>query len=80
MRGLDDQAGQLSSHVDHVARARQDHPPRAIQSIVKAALASLASDFAVLYSKTGPPSITPTPMSNAKISARLLICTEISVH
>ena len=67
MRGRDDQAGRLFSYVDLEARVRQDHPLRAIQCIVNEALASLASDFAALYSKTGRPSIAPERLLRAML-------------
>ena len=59
MRGEDAQGDGLFSYVDLEARVPADHPLRAIRALVDAALAALSGDFALLYSRTGRPSIAP---------------------
>lgn len=66
MRGVDDRTGELFSHVDLEARVRQDHPLRAIRSIVNAALAALEQEFARLYAPIGRPSIPPDKLLRAR--------------
>lgn len=67
MRGTDEQPGHLFSYVDLEARVRPDHPLRAIRLIVNGALAALAPDFSVLYSKIGRPSIAPERLLRAML-------------
>lgn len=59
MRGTDKQPGTLFSYVDMETRVRSDRPLRSIRAIVDDALATLAPDFASLYSNIGRPSIAP---------------------
>jgi len=65
MRGSDKRSGELFSYVDLEQRVRPDHPLRAIRSLTDAALAGLSSDFAVLYSGVGRPSIPPEMLLRA---------------
>ncbi len=65
MRGVDERGCGLFSYVDLEARVPADHPLRAIRVLVDEALAALAGDFAVLYSRTGRPSIAPEKLLRA---------------
>src|ERR1700751_2956201 len=67
MRGSDKRSGELFSYVDLEQRVRPDHPLRAIRSLTEAALASLSSDFAGLYSGMGRPSIAPEMLLRAML-------------
>ena len=53
MRGEDERSGSLFSYVDLEARVGQNHPLRAIRTIVNEALAALAGDFSALYPAAG---------------------------
>jgi transposase len=50
VRGTDNRTGQLFSYVDLEARARADHPLRAIRAIVNEALAGSTRGLAVRQS------------------------------
>ncbi len=65
MRGVDERGCGLFSYVDLEARVPADHPLRAIRVLVDEALAALSGDFAVLYSRTGRPSIAPEKLLRA---------------
>jgi transposase len=67
MRGSDKRSGELFSYVDLERRVRPDHPLRAIRTLTEAALASLSSDFAGLYSGMGRPSIAPEMLLRAML-------------
>ena len=67
MRGSDKRSGELFSYVDLEKRVRQDHPLRAIRSLTDTALEGLSSDFAVLYSGMGRPSIAPEMLLRAML-------------
>src|SRR5437763_10924881 len=67
MRGFDERAGALFSYGDLEKRVDADHPLRAIRSLTNAALSALSSDFAVLYSKLGRPSIAPEMLLRAML-------------
>lgn len=67
MRGADERAGQLFSYVDLESRVRRDHPLRMIREIANDALAALAAEFAVLYSRSGRPSIPPERLLRAML-------------
>jgi len=67
MRGGDDRAGELFSYVDLEARVREDHPLRAIRSIVNEALVLLEREFAALYARIGRPSIAPEKLLRAML-------------
>jgi len=67
MRGSDKRSGELFSYIDLEQRVRPDHPLRAIRSLTEAALASLSSDFAGLYSGMGRPSIAPEMLLRAML-------------
>ena len=70
MRGEDERSGSLFSYADLKARVGQDHPLRAIRSLVNEALAALVSDFSALYSPIGRPSIRIPPREAALFSER----------
>ena len=67
MRGRDERGDGLFSYVDLEARVPADHPLRAIRALVDEALAALSGDFALLYSKTGRPSIAPEKLLRAPL-------------
>jgi transposase len=67
MRGTDKRAGELFSYVDLEKRVRPDHPLRLIRDFANAALVSLSSDFAALYSGLGRPSIAPEMLLRAML-------------
>ncbi len=57
----------LFSYVDLEARVGENHPLRAIRTIVNEALAALAGDFSALYSRLGRPSIPPEKLLRAML-------------
>ena len=65
MRGLDERGDGLFSYVDLESRVPADHALRAIRVLVDEALDALSGDFALLYSKTGRPSIAPEKLLRA---------------
>jgi len=67
MRGSDETSGSLFSYVDLEDRIPARHPLRKIRQIVNDALASLDSDFDVLYSVEGRPSIAPERLLRASL-------------
>jgi len=67
MRGTDEARGSLFSYVDLEERIPARHPLRKIRQIVNDALASLDSDFEVLYSAEGRPSIAPERLLRASL-------------
>ena len=67
MRGSDETIGSLFSYVDLEDRIPARHPLRKIRQIVKDALASLDSDFVVLYSVEVRLSIAPERLLRASL-------------
>jgi transposase len=67
MRGTDETSGSLFSYVDLEERIPSRHPLRKIRQIVNDALASLDSDFEVLYSAESRPSIAPERLLRASL-------------
>jgi transposase len=67
MRGSDERSGSLFSYVDLEVRVRRDHPLRAIQEIVNAALGDLSRAFTTLYTDFGRPSIAPEKLLRAML-------------
>ena len=65
MRGQDQTGGNLFSYIDLEDRVPSSHPLRTIRSIVNDVLASLSSDFEVMYSSMGRPSIPPEQLLRA---------------
>src|SRR5512137_233040 len=67
MRGSDRRSGELFSYIDLERRVRANHPLRTIRRLADAALQSLSSEFASLYSGTGRPSIPPEKLLRAML-------------
>lgn len=67
MRGNDERSGKLFSYVDREKRVPQDHPLRAIRTIVNAALCDLDGAFAAMYAPLGRPSIPPEKLLRASL-------------
>jgi transposase len=65
MRGDDLRQGAVFSYVSAEQRVPQDHPLRAIRSMVDEALTGLSSHFDTLYAKSGRPSIAPEKLVRA---------------
>lgn len=65
MRGTDETSGSLFSYVDLEERVPARHPLRLIRRIVNDALASLDTEFEVLYTDFGRPSIAPERLIRA---------------
>src|SRR5580658_9425766 len=65
MRGSDDQTGALFSYLSPEALVPVDHPLRAIQDRVNAALRDMTAAFARLYSPYGRHSIPPEKLLRA---------------
>ncbi len=65
MRGDDRQQEGMFSYVSPEARVPQDHPLRAIRSMVDEVLHELSPTFAKLYSRIGRPSIPPEKLLRA---------------
>ena len=65
MRGEDGKSGGLFSYVDLEDRVPAAHPLRVIRGIVNDVLDGLSSDFEVVYSHTGRPSIPPEKLLRA---------------
>lgn len=65
MRGSDGKQGELFSYVSLEARVPQDHPLRAIRTMVERALEGLQADFEEMYSQIGRPSIPPERLLRA---------------
>src|SRR5262245_66381491 len=57
MRGDDQQQPAMFSYISPEARVPQDHPLRAIRTLVDEVLAELSPRFETLYSRVGRPSI-----------------------
>ena len=67
MRGTDEAAGSLFSHVNLEGRIPARHPLRKIRQVVNDALARLDADFDRLYSAEGRPSIAPERLMRASL-------------
>jgi transposase len=65
MRGSDRQTGLMFSYVSPEALVPPDHPLRAIQVLVNAALERLSGDFDQLYAARGRDSIAPEKLLRA---------------
>jgi len=74
MRGGDERSGSLFSYVDLEARVGKNHPLRALRAIVNEALSALASEFSVLYSPIGRPSIRSERQLMKRLEFDLLFC------
>jgi transposase len=67
MRGDDWQQTAMFSCISPEARVPQDHPLRAIRSLVDEVLAELSPRFETLYSRVGRPSIPPEKLLRAQL-------------
>jgi transposase len=67
MRGADETSGSLFSHVDVEERIPLRHPRRKIRQVVNDALVSLDTEFEVLYTDFGRPSIAPERLIRASL-------------
>ena len=65
MRGPEVSQSSMFSYVAIEDRIPQDHPLRAMRRLLDPVLADLSPRFAVLYSKTGRPSIPPEQLLRA---------------
>ena len=65
MRGADAQTGALFSYLSPDALVPRDHPLRAIQQLVNAALEKLSPRFSKLYATGGRDSIAPEKLLRA---------------
>jgi transposase len=65
MRGDDPQQTAIFSYISPEERVPQDHPLRAIRTLVDAVLQEMSPQFASLYSSTGRPSIAPEKLLRA---------------
>jgi transposase len=65
MRGRDRETGKLFSYVSPESLVPQDHPLRAIRTLVNAALDRLSPTFARMYAEEGRPSIAPERLLRA---------------
>ena len=65
MRGNDHQQANLISYVNLEDRIAADHPLRGIRQLVDQILQAMDSDFAVMYSEVGRPSIPPERLLRA---------------
>jgi len=67
MRGDDQQQGAMYSYLSPEARVPQDHPLRAIRTLVDQVLAELSPRFEGLYARVGRPSIPPEKLLRAQL-------------
>jgi len=67
MRGGDPQPDAVFSYVSMEARIPQDHPLRAMRTLVEAVLKEMSPRFALMYAKTGRPSIAPEKLLRAQL-------------
>jgi len=67
MRGDDWQQAAMFSYISPEPRVPQDHPLRAIRSLVDEVLVELSPRFETLYSRVGRPSIPPEKLLRAQL-------------
>lgn len=67
MRGNDNDQQAMFSYVSLESRVPEDHPLRSIRRMVDQVLSGLTKEFAVMYSRTGRPSIAPERLLRALI-------------
>jgi transposase len=65
MRGDNDEPDAMFSYISAAQRVPQDHPLRAVRSMVDLVLKELSPRFQKLYSRTGRPSIPPERLLRA---------------
>jgi transposase len=67
MRGDDRQPDAMFSYVSMEDRIPQDHPLRAMRTLVDGVLREMSPRFAMLYARTGRPSIPPEKLLRAQL-------------
>jgi transposase len=67
MRGDDRQPDAVFSYVSMESRIPQDHPLRAMRTLVDGCLREMSPRFAQLYARTGRPSIAPEKLLRAQL-------------
>jgi transposase len=67
MRGDDRQPDAMFSYVSMEARIPPDHPLRTIRTLADACLREMSPRFALLYARTGRPSIPPEKLLRAQL-------------
>ena len=67
MRGDDQEPDGMFSYVSMEARIPADHPLRAMRDLMDAALRELSPRFALMYAKTGRPSVAPEKLLRAQL-------------
>ncbi len=67
MRGGDQQPDAMFSYVSMEDRIPQDHPLRAMRTLVDAVLQEMSARFSLMYAKTGRPSIAPEKLLRAQL-------------
>jgi transposase len=67
MRGDDRQPDAMFSYVSMEDRIPQDHPLRTMRTLVDAVLRQISPRFAMLYARTGRPSIPPEKLLRAQL-------------
>src|SRR6201988_3101107 len=67
MRGDDQEPDGMFSYISMEARIPADHPLRAMRDLMDAALRELSPRFALMYAKTGRPSIAPEKLLRAQL-------------
>src|SRR3989441_604159 len=67
MRGGDQEPDAMFSYVSMEDRIPQDHPLRAMRTLVDAALQEMSPRFTLMYAKTGRPSIAPEKLLRAQL-------------
>jgi transposase len=67
MRGKDHQQSHMFSYLSPEARVRQDHPLRAIRTMVDEVLRVLSPQFDRMYASEGRPSIAPEKLLRAQL-------------
>jgi transposase len=67
MRGADRQQSQMFSYLSPEQRVRNDHPLRAIRTMVEEVLRSLSPQFDRMYASEGRPSIAPEKLLRALV-------------
>src|SRR5258708_10139852 len=67
MRGDDRQPDAVFSYVSMESRIPPDHPLRVMRTLVDACLREMSPRFALLYARTGRPSIPPEKLLRAQL-------------
>src|SRR5260370_8580297 len=65
MRGTDHQQSRMFSYISAERRVTEDHPLRAIRTMVDAALRNMGPQFETMYAKVGRRSIPPEKLLRA---------------